>query len=108
FCEEINHPRDIDGYFVCDRNEYSSGRLEASLNRIDPVWFWDEQYRRPDPKTNEMQLPMWHRYRVELWPDVGQPSGIAGPDGSSQTFSEAFRISRDFKARGIIRLIGEK
>jgi len=104
FCQNNPHPNDIDGYFLCDRKEYQSGRLEQALTQIDQVWTWDDQYRRPDQTTGEMQLPMWHKYRVELWPDVGQPCGIVDENGKPQRFSTAFRQTRDFKPRGIIKL----
>jgi hypothetical protein len=49
---------------------------------------------------------MWHKYRVELFPHVGQPTGITDRFGNDFVFPSAFRQSRDFKPKGIIK-IGE-
>lgn len=40
------------------------------------------------------QLPMWHHYRVELYPHYGQGSGIRDPLGYELKFPSAFRLSR--------------
>ena len=106
FAEDKDHPNDIDGYFVCDMIALASGALERELNRIDPhkVWTWDPTARRPyrgDPKA---QLPMWHRYRVELYPHFGQLCGIKDTYGNDLEFPSAFRLSRrDGRPRGIIK-----
>jgi hypothetical protein len=53
------------------------------------------------------QLPMWHQYRVELYPHYGQLSGIRDTFGNELEFPSAFRLSRrDGRPRGIIK-IGE-
>ena len=63
-----------------------------------------EAARRGYPKK---QLPMWHQYRVELYPHYGQLSGIRDKFGNELEFPSAFRLSRrDGKPRGIIK-IGE-
>ena len=36
FAEDKDHPNDIDGYFVCDLLQLSSGELTRQLNLIDP------------------------------------------------------------------------
>jgi ribosome-binding protein aMBF1 (putative translation factor) len=81
FVEDKDHPNDIDGYFVCDLKSLASGVLAQQLNRLDPykVWTWDPASRRPYRGYPKRQLPMWHRYRVELYPHVpglGLGSGI--------------------------------
>jgi hypothetical protein len=51
------------------------------------------------------QLPMWHTYRVELYPHFGQLSGITDKYGNELEFPSAFRISRrDGRARGILKI----
>ena len=51
------------------------------------------------------QLPMWHHYRVELYPHCGLPSGIKDAYGNDLEFPSAFRQSRrDGKPRGIIKI----
>lgn len=64
-----------------------------------------EKARRGYPKK---QLPMWHRYRVELYPHVpglGLGSGILDKWGNELEFPSAFRQSRrDGTPRGIIKI----
>ncbi len=104
FVEDTDHPNDIDGYFICDEQELCTGRLERKLNLQDPfkVWTWDSASRRPF--RGKWQLPMWHKYRVELYPHFGQPSGITDEYGNSLTFPAAFRKSRNNIPRGIIKI----
>lgn len=107
FVEDKEHPNDIDGYFVCALMELASGRLERELNLLDPhkVWTWDPSSRRPFRGYPKKQLPMWHRYRIELYPHVGQGSGITDAFGNELEFPAAFRRSRrDGKPRGIVKI----
>jgi hypothetical protein len=107
FVEDKAHPNDIDGYFVCDLMELASGRLQERLNLLDPhkVWSWDPAERRPFRGYPKKQLPMWHVYRVELYPHVGQLSGIRDPFGNEMEFPSAFRLSRrDGQPRGIVKI----
>lgn len=109
FVEDKDHPNDIDGYFVCDLMELASGELQRKLNLIDPhkVWTWDPQERRPFRGYPKKQLPMWHQYRVELYPHFGQGSGICDRFGNELEFPAAFRLSRrDGKPRGIVKIGG--
>ena len=109
FVEDKDHPNDIDGYFVCDLMELASGRLERRLNMLDPykVWTWDPRARRPFRGYPKKQLPMWHRYRVELYPHYGQGSGIVDEFGNELEFPAAFRRSRrDGKPRSIVKIGG--
>ena len=109
FAEDKEHPNDIDGYFVCDMRMLVSGNLERELNRLDPfkVWTWDPASRRPYRGSPKAQLPMWHRYRVELYPHFGQLCGIKDKYGNDLEFPSAFRMSRrDGRPRGIIKIGG--
>jgi hypothetical protein len=109
FVEDKDHPNDIDGYFVCDLHELASGELERRLNLLDPhkSWTWDPTQRRPYRGYPKQQLPMWHQYRVELYPHFGQLSGIRDPFGNELEFPSAFRLSRrDGQPRGIVRIGG--
>lgn len=110
FVEDKDHPNDIDGYFVCGRRHLISGDLERELNLLDPhnAWTWDPDSRRPYPGYPKKQLPMWHTYRVELYPHFGQPgSGITDKFGNELDFPSAFRISRrNDSPKGIIRIGG--
>lgn len=49
---------------------------------------------------------MWHEYHVELYPHVGQPSGIKDEFGNDQLFPAAFRKDRKTnRQKGIIKII---
>jgi hypothetical protein len=109
FVEDKDHPNDIDGYFVCDLRRLASGELQRELNLLDPhkVWTWDPRERRAFRGYPKKQLPMWHQYRVELYPHYGQLSGIRDPFGNELEFPSAFRLSRrDGKPRGIVKIGG--
>jgi hypothetical protein len=109
FVEDKDHPNDIDGYFVCELKRLASGDLERDLNLLDPhkCWTWDPKQRRPYRGYPKKQLPMWHQYRVELYPHFGQPSGIRDRFGNELEFPSAFRMSRrDGKPRGIVKIGG--
>lgn len=107
FVEEKAHPNDIDGYFECNLMHLASGKLEHDLNALDQfkIWTWSINSRKIDPNSAKSQLPMWHRYRVELYPHYGQPSGISDEFGNNLLFPAAFRKSRkEHKEKGIILL----
>lgn len=108
FVDDKDHPNDIDGYFVCDLKYLASGKLEEDLNALDPnkVWTWKPSERRAYRGYPKKQLPMWHHYRVELYPHYGQPSGIVDKHGNELEFPSAFRRSRrDGQLRGIVKII---
>ena len=110
FAEDKDHPNDIDGYFVCDFDLLRTGELTRQLNLLDPfkIWTWDPASRKPYRGYPKKQLPMWHRYRVELYPHVpglGIGSGIRDQHGHELEFPAAFRQSRrDGKPRGIVKI----
>ncbi len=107
FVEDKDHPNDIDGYFQCDLKYFVSGQLEEDLNRLDPhqVWAWDPTKRHPYPGYPKKQLPMWHVYRVELYPHYGQFSGILDEWGNELEFPSAFRRSRSLgRPKGIVKV----
>lgn len=107
FVESKGHPNDIDGYFVCEESLLKSGKLQRTLNDLNPyqVWTWDSRRRSAYPGSSKTQLPMWHRYRVELYPHYGQGSGIIDEFGYELKFPAAFRRSRrGGKPRGIIKV----
>jgi hypothetical protein len=110
FAEDKDHPNDIDGYFVCDLDRLKTGELTRQLNLLDPfkVWTWDPASRKPYRGYPKKQLPMWHRYRVELYPHIpglGFGSGIRDRHGHELEFPAAFRQSRrDGNPRGIVKI----
>ena len=110
FAEDKEHPNDIDGYFICDFNDLRTGALERKLNLLDPfkIWTWDPASRRPYRGYPKKQLPMWHKYRVELYPHVpglGIGSGILDRWGNELEFPSAFRqCRRNGKPRGIVKI----
>jgi len=113
FARDKPHPNDIDGYFVCDKRDYASGTLQARLNRLDPyhVWTWDHRSRAAPGPGRKAELPMWHRYHVELYPHYsgGLRGGpIAGRDkfGNELEFPSFFRQDKSSGApKGIIHII---
>jgi hypothetical protein len=110
FTEDKHHPNDIDGYFVCDLESLANGQLAHQLNLLDPhkIWTWAPLSRLPYRGYPKRQLPMWHKYRVELYPHVpglGIGCGILDKYGNELEFPSAFRQSRrDGKPRGIIKI----
>ncbi len=108
FVEDKDHPNDIDGYFECDLQDLASGQLERELNLLDPyrIWTWDP-VARSAKGLGKRQLPMWHQYRVELYPHVGQMSGIRDQHGNELDFPAAFRLSRSRIPKGIIKILGD-
>ncbi|MEX1268203.1 MAG: hypothetical protein WEA56_04315 [Balneolaceae bacterium] len=108
FAEAKPHPNDIDGYFECDISEFASGYIERELNKRDPykIWTWDSTARKSYRGYVKKQLPMWHKYRVELYPHYGQNSGIRDKHGNPEMFPAAFRKDRTTsREKGIIKLI---
>lgn len=108
FVENKDHPHDIDGYFEVDERRLVTGQLQGELNAVDPyqTWTWDHRFRRPDPNSTKLQLPMWHQYRVEMYPHFGQSSGVADQYGNPLQFPAAFRKSRsDDRPKGIVKVI---
>lgn len=108
FVEDKDRPNDIDGYFVCELERLASGELERALNELDPkkVWTWDWDRRVPFHGYPKPQLPMWHEYRVELYPHYGQKSGIRDEYGNELLFPAAFRRTRrNGKPRGIVKVV---
>jgi hypothetical protein len=108
FVEDKDHPNDIDGYFVCDLQTLASGRLQRDLNLLEPdkIWTWDPATRRPYRGNPKRQLPMWHKYRVELYPHIpGCWSGIRDVRGNELEFPSAFRqCRRDSAPKGIVKI----
>jgi hypothetical protein len=115
FVENKDQPNDIDGYF--DTKISSIGRSEmkrledqvSQLNKLDPykIWNWEPLSRIFDPRSGKAQLPMWMRYRVELYPHIeGMFSGIRDAHGNNLKFPSAFRQSRrNFIPKGIVKII---
>ena len=112
FAEDKEHPNDIDGYFECDWQRFIDGDIERELNLLEPdkTWTWKPSSRRAYRGYPKKQLPMWHKYRVELYPHlpgIPSPSGIKDQHGHDLEFPSAFRQSRrDGKPRGIVKIGG--
>ena len=92
---------------ICDI--FADGELARHLNLLDPfkIWTWDPASRKSYRGYPKKQLPMWHRYRVELYPHVpglGIGSGILDQHWQELEFPSAFRQSRGGKPRGIVKI----
>lgn len=110
FAEDKSHPNDIDGYFVTDLHRLASGDLQRELNALDEhgIWTWDPADRRPYREYTKRQLPMWHAYRVELYPHFPEAiaTGITNRFGHPKTFPAAFRERRlTDEEKGIVCLL---
>jgi hypothetical protein len=112
FVEDKDHPNDIDGYFECDFWRLARGALQRDLNMLDPhkIWAWDPASRRPYRGYTKAQLPMWHAYRVELYPHArGILSGLTDEFGNELEFPAAFRRSRRVgRVRGVVSIRGDR
>ena len=103
-------PGDIDGYFLCDFDDFASTDLATRLNALDRHQVWDWQTRIFDPgDPTKPKLRMWQMYHVELFPTWRPPPqetvcNIFDENNCNQTWAQAFRKSRRFEARGIIRI----
>lgn len=105
FVENKAHPNDIDGYFECDVRDLPTIVRELNIIDEDKIWTWDSKARRPYRGYTKKQLPMWHKYRVELYPHFGQSSGILDEHGHELLFPAAFRRTREsFKPKGIVKI----
>src|SRR5690606_8982141 len=108
FVENKAHPNDIDGYFECDVRDLPTIMRELNIMDLDKIWTWDSKARRPYKGYTKKQLPMWHKDRVELYPQYGYGpnTGILDEHGNNLLFPSAFRQTRDtFKPKGIIKII---
>jgi len=105
FVEDKDHPSDIDGYFDCDLLQLA--QLMQTLNALEGhgSWTWNAALRRLDAATGKQQLPMWHRYHTELYPNYQQQSGIVDRDGFPLLFPSAFRQQRATGERKGVLLI---
>jgi hypothetical protein len=117
FVEDKPHPNDIDGYFECPVIDFVK-RGQDALNEIEPIWTWNWRERKPHPDSpHKPQLPMWHKYRVELYPhytDIpsdlyglfSNRTGIRDPEGKELPFPDAFRLQRvTYREKGIVQII---
>lgn len=108
FVEAKEHPNDIDGYFHADLKYLASGQLQGDLNALDPhkVWTWEPASRRPYRNYAKAQLPMWHRYRVELYPHYLGLVALRDRHGNALQFPAAFRLQRDSgEPKGIVKIV---
>lgn len=111
FVQQKLHPNDIDGYFVCNVKDFATGSLQRQLNLLEPdkIWTWDPRSRRPYKGYTKKQLPMWHKYRVELYPHYNQSSGICDKFGNQLQFPAAFRVERyTFEPKGIVKILNNE
>ena len=108
FVEEKNRPNDIDGYFEADVRRVATGELERELNALDPhkIWTWDPHSRRSHRGSAKKQLPMWHQYRVELYPHYPGLVALRDQWGNELQFPAAFRQQRHTGYRkGIVKIV---
>lgn len=108
FVEAKTHPNDIDGYFEVELRRFASGELERELNALDPykAWTWDHAARKRYRNYAKAQLPMWHHYRVELYPHYPGLIALQDRHGIDLQFPAAFRTERATdEPKGIIKIL---
>ena len=108
FVEAKAHPNDIDGYFEVELRRVASGELERELNALDPykAWTWDHAARKRYRNYAKAQLPMWHHYRVELYPHYPGLVALQDRHGNDLQFPAAFRTRRTTdEPKGIIKIM---
>jgi len=107
FVEDKAHPGDIDGYFECD--EMTFLKIKKDLLGMDSCWSWRRYRSKSGIGSVVSKTPMWHRYKVELYPHYGQFCGIRDEFGHVMKFPAAFRKTRyhPVKEKGIIKIIKE-
>ncbi|MBX3435020.1 MAG: hypothetical protein KF847_17015 [Pirellulales bacterium] len=110
FVENKDAPGDVDGYFECPFQFRMSGDLENRLNAMNPrsAWTWSRASRRD--VAGKSRLPMWRHYRVELYPHHPDDprrggTGIKDRFGNDLEFPAAFRQSRSFVPKGIVKIL---
>ncbi len=112
FVEQKARPNDIDGYFVFDDlMAFVNGDMEHQLNLLDPhkIWTWNPGSRKAYKGYMKKQLPMWHKYRVELYPHlpaINNASGLVDEHENELPFPAAFRRCRaNGDRKGIIKIV---
>lgn len=107
FVEDKARPGDIDGYFECDAKTFL--QIKRDLLTIDSCWSWKRYGSKSGIGSVVSKIPMWHRYKVELYPHYGQYCGILDEFGNEMKFPAAFRKTRHHpvKEKGIIKIIEE-
>jgi len=108
FVENKAHPNDIDGYFECNVRDLPIILTELNLIDPDKIWTWDNKSRKTYKGYTKKQLPMWHKYRVELYPHYGDDplTGIPDKYGNNLLFPSAFRQTRDSHSlKGIVKIV---
>ena len=117
FVEDKDHPNDIDGYFdphlqlskSSDLETFKKILFQLNENNQHKAWNWDPRYRKRVPGSHKLQLPMWIHYRIDLYPHLGQSTGIKDSQGNELMFPSAFRRSRDgLIEKGIIKILKEE
>lgn len=106
FVERVDHPGDIDAYFTLDDPlEWLTLPDRLNANEGQRIWTWADSDRRRYPGALHPKPPFWGRYHVDIYPDLGRPSGIFDAAGNPLTFGEAFRQQRrTYHPKGIVRL----
>ena len=105
FVEDKDHPNDIDGYFVCEGTRLKELKRELNLLDEDEIWTWGRADKLPCGPAQKKKLPMWCKYRIELYPHHGQVIGL-DKLGNEIHFPAFFRKhAATGQPKGIVRLV---
>lgn len=107
FVTEKGHPRDIDAYFEVDAAAWPD--MQRRLDRLEPQGMWIKanfRQKSPHQRAGE-RTPMWTSYKVDLYPDFGQPAAtiLVGSKPVPLVFPAFFRMTRSGEPKGIVRVI---
>jgi hypothetical protein len=95
-------PSDADCYFECEPKNLAS--IKRQLEKLDPIWTWDDKKMTLAPGGTKLHRPMWHKHKLEIfWSWPGMRAGLdshRNPVG----FPEFFSHTEDGRRKGIIRL----
>ena len=88
---------------------------QERYSKDNASWLWvsspAQRQRRSGPDKGRhtpaaQSRESGHKYRVELFPHFGQGAGILDRFGHELEFPSAFRQTRQFVAKGIVKLGG--
>jgi hypothetical protein len=106
FVEDKASPGDIDCYFECGLDDFMQGKVEEALRIANPGEKWGFSKDNLINVDGISQFPIWHKYRVDMWPECGMPSFVFDKSGTNNLkISQAFRQQKHtYRKKGIVIL----
>lgn len=111
FCTNKEKPGDIDGYYEVDLGVQTREEafeqlaiLAHELNSLSPYPVWEWWNKRPN-KEGKLKCEMWHRYRIELFPNCYGVYALGDSQGTRVKFSDMYRKDKDGIEKGIVKIV---